>query len=133
MVVRCLSHPSADTASGSSPHAAKRAHCRIRGHAMVTAFGATRSSWHRVINFDGGDAYAVKQVAQVMLGAIKERSATKLREHFALRGNAKAWEGLWLDISRAAYAGKLLLRDKPDFEKLRKLYTLGEEDQSSEQ
>lgn len=47
-----------------------------------------------------------------MLGAIKERSATKLREHFALRGNAKAWEGLWLNMSRAACAGKLGIRDK---------------------
>lgn len=91
------------------------------------------SSLLRLFNLDGeitvrGNMQAIKQVVQVMVIAIKEQSTNVLREHFALRGNTRTWEDLWVTMVKAACAGKLGIHDKPDFEELRKLYPSCEEE-----
>lgn len=68
-----------------------------------------------------GTTESLSMVVQVMVVAIKQQSADKLLEHFALRENLRAWEDLWETMLTAAYAGKLSFRVKPYFRYARTL------------
>ncbi|OAA32853.1 hypothetical protein AAL_00318 [Moelleriella libera RCEF 2490] len=92
------------------------------------------SSLLGLLNLDGEttirlDMQAIEQVIQVIVMAITKQSPNVSWEHFALRGNIRAWEDLWVIMVKAAYARKLGLHIKPDSRETLKLYPSCEEEE----